>query len=248
MKKPIFYAAGNGAAVGHACDVLAKKYRFSGKPAADVTHLLLPVPSFGPDGRIRGGGVLENLLADLPEDITVIGGRLEHPALAAYRRMDLLGDEEYTAHNAAITADCAIRVAGAHMPFVFSGTPMLIIGWGRIGKCLADRLRALGADATVTSRRGADRCMLQALGFRAADPEKLPQPERYRVIFNTAPTMVLPEPPKNAIKIELASKPGLGGNDVIDAGGLPGKLAPESSGQLIAQTVIRLLEESEVIL
>ena len=231
----------------YACDALVNTYRFSAKPAADVTHLLLPVPSFSPDGRIRSGGVLENLLADLPEDITVIGGKLEHPALAAYRRVDLLRDEEYTARNAAITADCAIRVAGAHMPFVFSGMPMLIVGWGRIGKCLADRLRALGADVTVTSRREADRCMLRALGFRAVDPGRLLRPEQYRVIFNTAPTMVLPEPPKTAVKIELASRPGLGGSDVIAAGGLPGKLAPESSGQLIAQTVIRLLEESEVI-
>ena len=47
----------------------------------------------------------------------------------------------------------------------------------------------------------------------------------------------------NALKIDLASKPGIGGSDVIWARGLPGKDAPESSGELIAKTIIRLMEE-----
>jgi hypothetical protein len=55
--------------------------------------------------------------------------------------------------------------------------------------------------------------------------------------------MVLSECPGKALKIDLASQPGIGGNDVIWARGLPGKNAPESSGKLIAQTVLRKLEE-----
>ena len=44
----------------------------------------------------------------------------------------------------------------------------------------------------------------------------------------------------DAIVLELASKPGITAPSVIDARGLPGKLAPAESGKLIAETVIRL--------
>ena len=67
----------------------------------------------------------------------------------------------------------------------------------------------------------------------------------YRVIFNTVPTMVLPSCPGNALKIDLASRLGLGSEDVIWARGLPGIHAPEKSGKLIAETILsRLKEES----
>lgn len=247
MKNAIFYAPGNNAAIRYARQILADQFHISPKPGPDVTHLLLPVPAFEPDGRIRGGGLLEHILADLPEGITVIGGKLNHPALSGYNTIDLLRSEDYLTQNAAITADCAIRVAGTHMPMVFDACPILIIGWGRIGKCLAPQLRALGAAVTVTSRKAEDRCMLRALGYRAKDPAELAgRLGMYRVIFNTAPAAVLIDAPRDIIKIDLASKPGIIGNDVIQARGLPGKMAPESSGNLIAQSIIRLIVESEV--
>lgn len=247
MKNAIFYAAGSTAATRLACQILSDRFPISQTPGPDVTHLLLPVPAFEADGRIRGGGLLEHILSDLPEDVTVVGGNLSHPALTGYKTIDLLRSEEYLAQNAAITADCAIRVAGTHMPMVFTGCPILVIGWGRIGKCLAKLLKALGAAVTVTSRKAEDRCMLRALGYAAKDPADLSDTlQQYRVIFNTAPAEVLSEVPRDIIKIDLASKPGILGSDVIQARGLPGKMAPESSGKLIARTVIRLIGESEV--
>lgn len=241
MKTAIFYTAGNVSA----SRFLSQNFRVSPTPAPDVTHLLLPVPSFEADGRIRGGGLLEHILADLPENITVIGGNLNHPLLKGYRCIDLLRDGEYVARNAAITADCAIRVAANALPVVWDGCSVLIIGWGRIGKCLAAQLKAMGADVTVTARKAEDRWILKAMGYGAIDPSKIRTPERYRVIFNTAPAPVMECGPGNAIKIDLASAPGIFGEDVIRAGGLPGKMAPESSGKLIAETIFRLFHGKE---
>ena len=242
MKTAIFYAAGNVSA----CRFLSQEFRISPTPEPDVTHLLLPVPSFEADGRIRGGGLLEHILADLPENLTVIGGNLNHPLLKGYRCIDLLRNGEYVARNAAITAECAIRVAANALPVVWEGCPVLIIGWGRIGKCLAAKLQAMGAFVTVTSRRAEDRCILKAMGYGTADPLHLSRLEHYRVIFNTAPAVVLENAPKNVLKIDLASTPGILGSDVIRAGGLPGKMVPESSGKLITETIIRLFGEKEV--
>jgi hypothetical protein len=45
---------------------------------------------------------------------------------------------------------------------------------------------------------------------------------------------------EDCVKIELASKDGMEGDDIIIARGLPGIHLPESSGELIAETFLRL--------
>ncbi len=252
MNNIVICGAGGGSAVAYALQELAQRgIRIASKPAADATHLLLPVPSFEADGRIRGGGVLEHILADLPPNVTVIGGKLDHPALQGYRTLDLLQDGHYLAKNAAITADCAIRVAAGHLRVVWEGCPVLILGWGRIGKCLAAQLKAAGALVTVAARKAPDRDLLKALGYGAEDPAALKHGlAAFRVIFNTVPAPVLDAARlshcrKSCVKIELASRPGLAGEDVIPALGLPGKIAPESSGRLIARSVMRSIAEQE---
>ena len=252
MNQVTLYAPGGNAAVRFACRALAAQgLDVTQVPTPEVTHLLLPVPAFEADGRIRGGGILEHLLADLPEHITVLGGNLTHPALQGYPVIDLLGDGLYAAKNAAITADCAIRVAAQQLGVVFDGCPILILGWGRIGKSLAQKLKAMGARVTVAARNRADRDMLAALGYGAEAPHRLGHNlAPYRVIFNTVPAPVLTAEQmkhcrKDCVKIELASVPGMVGDGVTAALGLPGKMTPESSGELIARTVIRLLAERE---
>ena len=221
------------------------------KAAPDVTHLLLPAPAFEQDGRIRGGGILAHILADLPEDVTVIGGMLRQPLLDQYRKMDLLEDPRYTAENAALTADCAIRIAARNLPVAFCRCSALIIGWGRIGKCLATMLRSLGTEVSISARKPEDLAMASALGYRAMATSTLgPELVRYRIIFNTAPAPVLSAEQcayceKSCIKIDLASQQGIMDPSVIWARGLPGKMVPESSGELIARSVIRLLAEKE---
>ena len=244
--------AGYTAALRHACGYLTDRgFQIHNDAAPDVTHLLLPVPSFEPDGRIRGGGILEHILTDLPKDITVVGGNLHHPALVGYRKLDLLQDAEYVARNAAITADCAIRLAARALPIIWKDCRVLILGWGRIGKCLAAQLRAMGAKVIVGARKAADRAMIQALGYRDIDTS---QPEvelpHCRVIFNTVPQSVLSQEQTamcqpGCLLIDLASQKGMDGKDVIYARGLPGKDTPESSGILIAQTMIRMISKKE---
>lgn len=254
MNNIVICAAGGSSAVGYALKALAQRgIHITEKPEADVTHLLLPAPAFEADGRIRGGGILEHILADLSPQITVIGGNLAHPALEHYEKIDLLTDGLYLAQNAAITADCAVRVAARELPVIWDGCPVLILGWGRIGKCLAAQLKAAGATVTVAARKASDREMLRALGYSAERPDGLRHGlAAYRVLFNTVPTVVLGAEQlrycrKDCLKIELASSPGLSGSDVIPALGLPGKMAPESSGLLMAQSIIRLIAEKEAL-
>ncbi len=249
MHDVLIYPVGSTKACQFAASFLEQKgYRLVDHPTPEVTHLMLDAPSFSPGGALRGGGDLKAMLSMLPESITLVGGNLAHPGLEGYASIDLLQDEMYLARNGAITAHCALQVAAEKIETVFTDTPVLVIGWGRIGKCLGQLLKAAGAPVTIAARKESDRAIIHALGYPALDTRELPAcASRFRLLFNTAPDLLLNKEQldlcKNCVKIDLASKPGLEGSGVIWARGLPGVYAPESSGMLMAQTIQRKIKE-----
>ena len=205
----------------------------------DAPIVVLPIPSLDPDGSIKGGGKPE----DLSKDARIIGGNLHHPSFKQLDCIDLLKNPLYLSENAAITAHCALCIAMQRLPVTLQDCPVLVVGWGRIGKCLVRLLRLLGARVTVAARSEADRALIAALGYTAVDisDETLPL-SVFRVIYNTVPAMILPKEKltgcgQHCLKIDLASVCGIDGDDVIWARGLPNLHAPESSGQLIAKMI-----------
>lgn len=243
MNDLIFYCAGSSRALIYAAAFLMEEGAvFLPCPDHTVTHLLLPIPSFEADGTIKGGGDLNDVLSRLPKSVTVIGGNLCRPELADYEVVDLLSDSWYLARNANITAHCALELAMAKLPVTLEKCPVLVVGWGRIGKCLAKLLHGLGACVTVAARKESRRVMIEALGYKSCGMEAV-HSQDYRLIINTVPAMVLPKVPGTALKMDLASVPGMGGKDIMWARGLPGLLAPESSGALIAQTILQWIKE-----
>lgn len=217
------------------------------EPSADTAVVLLPVPSFDDQGNIKGGGSPESLLQKLPKNVLILGGNLNHPTCQDYETVDLLQDSDYVAQNAAITAHCALREAMERLSVTLEGQSVLVIGWGRIGKCLARLLRGLDARVTIAARKESDRVMVAALGYTAIDLGEI-QSRDYRLIYNTAPAPILPEEDSPALKIDLASRKGMGGKDVVWARGLPGKDTPGSSGELIARRVLSILKEKGYVL
>lgn len=243
MNEKIFYCAGSNRALYYAVAFLMEEGAvFLPCPDHTVTHLLLPIPSFEKDGSIKGGGDLSEILAQLPKTVTVIGGNLKRPELNEYEVLDLLEDPWYLARNASITAHCTLEFALEKLPVTLEKCPVLVVGWGRIGKCLAKLLHGLGACVTVAARKESRRVMIDALGYHSCSMEDI-RTENYRLIINTVPAMVLPNAPGTGLKIDLASTPGIGGKDVLQARGLPALLAPESSGALIAQLITHWIKE-----
>ncbi len=175
--------------------------------------------------------------------------------------IDYFPDECLQLKNALPTAEGAILLAMQALDTVLFDTPMAVIGYGRIGELLANRLRALGADVTVYARR--EEVLVKAafsgcktVCIKDADAALCGMDPETRVVFNTVPqilfdSVVLPRFPKRAIYVELASLPG--GMDLAAAreygiqtvlgSALPGKYAPESAGIYPAQTVDRLLKD-----
>lgn len=238
MKQPIFYTAGDSPALLHARNLLQSwGYDMSPIPNEHVTHLLLPVPSFAEPGVIKGGRKLRDILKDLPENLTIFGGKL---GTLPYRTVDFLEDEYYLAENAAITAHCALKRIIGQYDGILQHTPVLVIGWGRIGKHLAAMMRSLGADVTVAARKEADRYALKRQQYNSVEPGKW-ELKRYAIIINTAPASVMSQEQarKDALLMDLASVRGIAGDRVDWALALPGKDAPAVSGTLIAKTALR---------
>ena len=247
MDRKLIYSAGTTGASRYAAACLhSLGLPVTDMPEKNMRYLLLDVPSFGPGGQLRGGGAVEKLLRQLPKDILICGGNLRHPALEEYETVDFLQDETYLCDNAYITAECALDTALPYLKCTIRHCPVLIIGWGRIGKCLARILKNLEADVTVAARNPGDRAMLHGLGYGAVSVEELPLClSHFRLLYNTVPCPVLNTAQmalcrEDCVKIELASKNGMEGDDIVIARGLPGLHMPESSGTLIADTFIRL--------
>ena len=252
MSKYIFYPANRAPVLQATVEALkCRGYGVVEHPCESVTHLILNVPSFDSEGNPKCGGNLEELLAHLPKNLIIVGGNIPEDRFPGYRVLDLLKDPQYLADNAAITAYCALRLAMMELPVMLRGIRVLIIGWGRISKCLAALLWGMEAEVTIAARKEEDRAMAHALGYHAEIPAELGENlNEYRVIFNTAPAPVLSEEQtahcrENCLKIDLASVKGIAGSHVIWARGLPGRDTPESSGKLIAKQIIRSLDRKE---
>lgn len=239
MSKLLFSTYGHSPALLHARNALQSwGYDVSPNPW-EATHLLLPVPSFESDGKVKGGGCLSALLPQLRPNVTIFGGNLD--CLQA-NKADFLQDEYYLLENAAITARCALKYADVRPEI-----PVLVIGWGRIGKHLAALLSQAGADVTVAVRKESHFSAVTCHGFGAVYMADM-RPAQYALILNTAPAPVLEADAcrKDAQLIDLASIKGICGDNVIWARGLPGKDAPEESGILIAKTALRYALEGDV--
>ncbi|MBQ9166741.1 MAG: dipicolinate synthase subunit DpsA [Oscillospiraceae bacterium] len=173
---------------------------------------------------------------------------------------DYFEREELAVANAVPTAEGAIQIAMEELTTTIFGLRVLVIGFGRIGKILAHRLQGMGAKVTVSARKYSDLAWIEAYGYT---PEHTGQLTgwlgAYDLIINTVPSRVLELPQltdlkENCLVIDLASRPGgvdraaaaQLGVKVIWALSLPGKVAPDTSGRIIKDTVYHILQELEL--
>lgn len=165
--------------------------------------------------------------------------------------------DSYALLNAVPTAEGAIKLCIENTPFTLWDARVLVIGCGRVGKVLANRLRGLGANVTVSARKLSDFALIKAIGFNAVNTNLLnDRPLEFDVIFNTVDFYVLnnesfENTPCKCI-IDLSSKGGFSidaakkcGITAIKAPGLPGITAPHTAGKILAETVIKLIVSNQ---
>lgn len=202
---------------------------------------ILPTPAFSA-GRIRG---TELTSGDIPQDKAVFGGKLGEKREGWE---DVLSWESLVIANAVPTAEGALQLAMEAMKTTVHGSRFLVIGAGRIGMCLAMKLQALGACVTVSARKERDFARIRALGMYPAVTGRYENLGMYDGVFNTVPAPVftkedLAQLQKDCFCMELASAPGgfPQGFPVIDGGALPGRVAPKTAGEAIADAILTKL-------
>ena len=234
----------------------------------DADAVILPLPA-SQDG-VRLNCPLESsdlfvrmtaLIDSIPPDTCLLGGRLtetvlELAATHGLRTVDYFSSETLQLRNAVPTAEGAIAIAMRELPVTLDGSVAAVLGYGRIGKLLADKLRALGVDVTVLARRREALAEAKTHHHRTESISPLCLPEGCRVVFNTVPQWILnaealASVPDDCVLIDLASAPGgidLGaaqarGLRCVWGTALPGKCTPETAGKILALTVCELLED-----
>jgi dipicolinate synthase subunit A len=193
----------------------------------------------------------------------IIGGKLSGEFIDRCRqRGAAVGDvtvrEDFAAANAAICAEGAVMLAMENTLRTVAGAEVLVIGYGRIGRLLCARLRALGARVTAAARKASDRAWIRAEGHLCADTAELPEAVKGKsIVFNTVPARLTDacvfEP--GCLFMELATLPPGDGTDaashpglrLCDGRGLPARTAPVSAAEALKDTVYNILREEKMI-
>ena len=229
-------------------------------------QIILPFPSFQ-GALLKGHSAVpaEEVLCRVRKGTCIYGGLMDPWKKAMEERggrvFELYSSEPLTTYNAVLTAEGALCLTIEHSPIALYGANCLVIGYGRIGKALAQRLQAFSARVTVAARKKSDLALAEAFGLLSEETGLYRHGLRqFDFIFNTVPFPVLSrgqikEISPQCLMIELASAPGgicredceAQGLSYLSAPGLPGRFSPKTAGALYAQSILDLTFKEEGI-
>ena len=175
--------------------------------------------------------------------------------------IDVMKSEKLAVLNTIATAEGTIELMIANTDTIIFDSNVLILGFGRVAKTLANRLKRLVKSITCASREDDELAWIEVYGYEKLDLKDLVKCqeskkclENYKVIINTIPSMILDAEKlqyvnKEVLLIDLASNPGgidkeetkKQGLKLIHALGLPGKVAPKSSAKFIKDIIYEVV-------
>lgn len=227
--------------------------------------VILPLPGVDKNGRIYAPFAarplyLRELQPLLRPGLHILCGKMPASCEQELRAQSVVVTQtaemdQLAIYNAVPTAEGAVEMAMRESRITIAGSRALVVGFGRCGLPLARLLSAMDARVTVAARRGEVLALAETMGFAAVTFENLAEVMgEFDFIFNSVPALVLGEGELSAVKksalvIDIASAPG--GTDFAAAErlglksflalGLPGKVAPQSAGMVLAKVYPALL-------
>ena len=171
--------------------------------------------------------------------------------------IDVMKKEELAILNTISTAEGTIELMISNTNRVVHGSEVLILGFGRVSKTLADKLQGLSAKVTCAARKQEQLAWIRTYGYQAININNLKSElTNYDFIINTVPEMILDKEKLTFVRedtliIDLASAPGgidmeqakKRGIKAIWALALPGKVAPLTTAEIIKESIYNILEE-----
>ena len=264
------YLAGLLREDGHTLHTVGLGEKERGLDDLALAHcVILPLPVLGKNGRIHTPLSQEKI--DLSQVLNhmrpgqVLCGGMVSPEVreagegAGLQVFDYYAREECMVANAVPTAEGAVQVAMEQMPFTLHSGRVLVLGFGRVGKLTAHRMRALGARVTVAAADYGDLAWAAAYNYESIRLEELAcELGGFQLIVNTIPAQVLDArrlawvDPAVFI-LDLASAPGgvdlIRGEElglhILQAPGLPGRTAPVTAAAAIRDSIYHILRELE---
>ncbi len=174
---------------------------------------------------------------------------------------DFMKLPEVVEGNGWITAEAVVAEVLALSPVSLRGQKMLVTGYGCCGRQIAEIFNNLEVQVTVAARREEVRKEVEADGLRSISFEELPETVgRMNTIINTVPNLVITEEvihamSRDALVIDIASRPG--GTDFEAAErygikaklalGLPGIYTTKSSAKLLKDAIFTYAPLKEVV-
>ena len=194
--------------------------------------------------KILIAGAISNKIKQLAEDNHI-------------KIIDLMDQEELTVLNTIATAEGAIQVAMENTQKIIHGSNVLVLGFGRVGKAVAQKFAGLSANVTCAVRKPKDFAWVEVYGYNSININNLANNlSEYDIIINTPPTLILTKErlkyvKKGCLIIDLASKPGGVDVNAVEelkinfkwALALPGKVAPVTAAEHINIVLTKILEE-----
>lgn len=168
--------------------------------------------------------------------------------------------DELAIYNAVPTAEGVVQVLIEELPITIHGMKCAVLGYGRVGKILAETLHSLGAEVTVFARKESAFAEIHASSMKYKHFESLTtEYNDFDAVINTVPVKVLGEAQLSnlngeCVLVEVASAPF--GIDfqvakerafkVVKAGSLPGKVAPKTAGEIIGRSILPLIRRQNL--
>lgn len=247
---------------------LIQKKRIEEIPFEKLDAIVLPVLGMDEGGKLercfpKGTLTLsEHLLKKIPAHAIIFSGTattyLERVCEKINRRLVLLYElDDVAILNSIPTAEATLQLAMEHTEQTIHGANVFVFGYGRIGKTVAHLFHQVGANVSVIARKQEALARVNASFMEAVPVQKIDSIiEKCDICINTIPHLVITKKliekmKEESLIIDVASSPG--GTDfhaanekeikALHALGLPGKVAPKTAGEIVAEKVQSMLEE-----
>ncbi len=174
------------------------------------------------------------------------------PELAERELTDYSVQEAFLLKNAYLTAEALLMLSINTLRRTLLACPVLITGFGRIGRYTAQLLSSAGADVYCATHTADKHAIIADEGFTPLTySEAAAQADSFELVINTADALVVSGAiirrlKNTAVILEAASLPGgidsdaaeFYGIKIVPASGLPGKYSPITAAEIIRDTVL----------